>query len=70
MTPDQMRAARELLGLSAAAFANIADVSESTVVGFEGGADIPRPVIETMQVALESAGVAFREDGVRLKQAS
>lgn len=69
MTPDQMRAARELLGLSVFDFAKIADVSESTVTGFEDGAStISQSLVETMQVALESAGAAFTsEGGVRRK---
>lgn len=64
MTPDQMRAARELLGLSVCDFAKIADVSESTVITFEDGASpISQSLVDTMQVALESAGAAFTSDG-------
>lgn len=60
MTPDQSRAARQLLGLSQERLAEMSDLSLSTICDFESGArTISDSLVASIQVALESAGVEF-----------
>lgn len=74
-TPDQIRAARALLGLSQTQIADTAGVSSMTVKRAEGSGS-PYPAdkaIQAIQAALEAAGVEFIAEngggaGVRLKK--
>jgi transcriptional regulator with XRE-family HTH domain len=60
MKPQQCVAARELLGISPEILAGYAGVSESSIIGFEEmDSEIPRSIAESIQVALEYAGVEF-----------
>lgn len=75
MTSAESRAARNLLGLTQERLADMADLSLSTIQEFELGRPIHSGLIETIHVALESAGVEFVLEngggsGVRLKKPS
>lgn len=60
MSPDQCRAARALLGLDEAAFAQKAGVSIGAIAAFESGADLSDTGDpDAMQQTLEAAGVEF-----------
>ena len=72
----QIRAARNLLGLSSREFAAFAEVSWATVKRFEEVDGIPPSrsgTLERVKAALEAAGIEFLGDpihspGVRLKR--
>ena len=62
MTPAQCRAARGLLGWTAADLARAAGVSVIAIRGFESERPTPRRAeIAMMQRALQGAGIAFEE---------
>lgn len=73
-TAEQIRAARALLGWSAAELARRARVSATTIVRCERGPGIPRVQIGTLEKVrqtLEDAGVEFtggNGPGVRLRR--
>jgi len=63
----QIRAARALLGLSAADLAHLADVSWATIQRFESDDGIPANKAGTLQrvkEVLEAAGITFTGDPV------
>ena len=63
LTPEQAKAARQLLGWSLSDLAGHIGVSTTTVWVFESGK--PRPSVlnlDLVRIALESAGVIFVED--------
>jgi transcriptional regulator with XRE-family HTH domain len=69
----QCRMARAALGLSVRQLADLADVSNDTVVRFEGGQELKSRTIAAIRAALESAGVEFIAEngggaGVRLRK--
>lgn len=72
ITAAQCRAARGLLTLSRAQLAEMAEVSERTLVDFERGARAPiKSTLTAIRVAFEKAGVEFIPEngggpGVRL----
>lgn len=68
MTPGQARAARGLLGWSAADLAGRSGLDEGFVTRFEAGTGDPASgQIEALRSALMRAGIVFTEgDGVRL----
>lgn len=60
MKPQQCIAARELLGISPEILAGYAGVSVGMILGFEERqSETPRSIVESIQVALEYAGVEF-----------
>ena len=64
----QCRAARALLGWNQGDLEKAAEVSKKTIADFERDERIPYPrTLAAMQRALESAGVEFLPDGVKLK---
>lgn len=69
MTPDQCREARELLGLTRERLADLADLSEWTVVDFEAGRNVADCLADALEVTLLAAGVEFADGaGVRLRE--
>ena len=73
LTPEQCRAARGLLDWTQDELAAAAEVSRSTVRGFESGQrDMQRATMAAIRRALEGAGVSFQDadesggPGVRL----
>jgi DNA-binding transcriptional regulator YiaG len=70
MTPEQLKAAREQLGLSQVAFAKAFDVSLRAVGGWEQGVRngretaIPAPVAKLVEMALRHPNVRL-ELGIR-----
>ena len=73
LTPEQCRAARALLDWTQDELAAAAEVSRSTVRGFEAGQrDMQRATMAAIRRALEGAGVSFLDadgtsgPGVRL----
>ena len=74
ITPNQCKAARELLGWSRSGLARAASVGQTTVYTFQRGA-IPRSgwVLTVLRTALETAGVQFIAEngggaGVKLRK--
>jgi transcriptional regulator with XRE-family HTH domain len=64
LTPQQLRAARAMLGWSREDLAGKAGVSAGTVTGFELlGADSKISTLQKLRRALEAAGIEFIEDG-------
>ena len=59
LTPEQCRAARKLLGLSAEALARRANARPETVASFELGRLSTFPTRAKLRAALKSAGVVF-----------
>lgn len=74
LLPEQCRAARALLDWSQERLARLADVSRSTIRGFEGGHHDLHATTEAQIVkAFEAAGISLLPDGedgpgVRLKR--
>jgi DNA-binding XRE family transcriptional regulator len=74
ITPEQVMAARKLLGWSAFKLAVHAGVSEEAIMAFEACDPFAPPLnLDLLRSALESAGVIFVEEngegsGVRLKK--
>ena len=74
MTPEQLRAARALLGWSQDHLARVANVSKRTIAGYELGQTSPNPsTFVSLLWALEDGGVEFIAEngggaGVRLKR--
>ena len=75
LTPEQVKAARELLGWTRMRLAFRVGVSEKTVGAFESSEPWSRPLdLGLVRETLESAGVIFVEEngegaGVRLRKA-
>lgn len=70
MTPDQCRAARALLGWKRSDLAEKSEVSERSLVSFEGGkAKLLRANHRAVAVAFEAAGLEFIPGGVRSARA-
>lgn len=64
LTPEQLRAARQLLGWSRSVVAGRVGVSHSSVVVFETGARAPRVLdLAALRAILEAAGVVFEGNG-------
>jgi transcriptional regulator with XRE-family HTH domain len=64
MTPSQCRAARELLALTQAELAALADRGLSTVRDFETSRrEVPAETVQAIADALTRAGVEFIKDG-------
>jgi predicted transcriptional regulator len=64
LTPEQLRAARALVGWSREMLADKADVSAETVKRFEfRGSDPKLSTLNKWRRALEQAGVEFIDDG-------
>jgi transcriptional regulator with XRE-family HTH domain len=79
LTPEQVKAARELLGWTAAKLAGRVGVSEKTLLAFEAGEQAPprsTPLYpDWVRAKLESAGVEFIAEngegpGVRLRKSA
>jgi DNA-binding XRE family transcriptional regulator len=74
LTPEQMKAARQLLGWSQSDLAGHVGVNTKTVWVFEAGKPKPSVLdLDLVRTALESAGVIFVEEngegpGVRLRK--
>lgn len=73
MTPEQMREARLLLGLSQEQLGDMADLSASTVEDFELGGLVHFCLVDALQFALEAVGVEFIAEngggaGVRMRK--
>ncbi|MCY1126019.1 helix-turn-helix transcriptional regulator [Frigidibacter sp. RF13] len=74
MTPEQLRAARALLGWSQDYLASLAQVSKRTIAGYELGQTAPNPSTYVSLIwALEDGGVEFIAEngggpGVRLRK--
>ena len=64
--PEQIRAARALLGWSQAQLAAEAKLSKTGLANIENGADPKSSTLNRIEQALEKAGVRFTEHGVEL----
>ena len=71
LTPEQIRGARAMLGLSQAELANRAGISKTGLTNIERGASDPKAsTLKAIQRVLEQAGVEFTNGsrpGVRLR---
>jgi predicted transcriptional regulator len=64
ITPEQIRGARAMLGLTQAALAEAAGISTTGLNNIErGSADPKASTLRAVQTALEAAGVIFQGDG-------
>ena len=64
ITPEQIRGARAMLGMTQAALAEAAGISTTGLNNIErGSADPKASTLRAIQTALESAGVTFLADG-------
>jgi ribosome-binding protein aMBF1 (putative translation factor) len=71
LTGDQVREARQWLGLSMMTLANKSPVSETTIRNFEKGKHQPTPFkVLAIRRTLEGAGIEFddKSQGVRLRE--
>jgi transcriptional regulator with XRE-family HTH domain len=60
MSPEQLKAARELIGLSQLALAVQLEIGLRRVAQFEAGEPtLPEETLEALRLALEAAGVEF-----------
>ena len=67
LTPDQARAARQLLGLTQVRLSTLVGVSAATIGKIELGLAVKRNKLGLLKAGLEAAGVEFLDgDGVRL----
>jgi DNA-binding transcriptional regulator YiaG len=70
LTGEQCRVARRLLGRTVEQFARVAGISAKTLSLFEREQRTPQPeTLAAVVGALETAGVEFTDEGVRLKLA-
>jgi DNA-binding XRE family transcriptional regulator len=68
LTPDQIRAARAILGLNQAALAKLAGLSATALNSIEGGQSDPKmSTIEAIRRALEANGARFENGMVGLR---
>lgn len=66
LTPNQLRAARALVGWTRAELAKRSGVAAPTITGFElQGADSKVSTLHKLKRALETAGVVFLDDGAK-----
>ncbi len=64
LSPRQVKAGRALLGLTPAQLGSLAGVSARTIEDFESASSEPSALTRhAIKTALESAGVAFANDG-------
>jgi transcriptional regulator with XRE-family HTH domain len=73
MLPVQCKMARVALGLGVRETGALAGVSPNTIARLERGEDLKQSTVETIQRALEAAGVEFTngdQPGVRMKKGS
>lgn len=72
ITPEQIRGARAMLGLTQAELARRAGISTTGLNNIErGGVDPKASTLRAIQVALEAAGVAFDGDaGIYIRKIS
>jgi hypothetical protein len=71
MTGAQLRAARELIGLSPVALAVMIQFGERAVVDYEAGRPtLPKDSVDYLRRAFETSGVEFirKEPGARLRK--
>ena len=69
ITPDQCKAARDLLGWSRVKLARVAGVGQTTVYSFEGAAPKSGWILAVLRSTLEASGVEFDEmGGVRMRE--
>jgi len=69
ITPQQIRGARGMLGLTQAELAERCVMSKTGLNNIERGLSDPKvSTLAAIQRALEAAGVEFIERGVRLKE--
>ena len=67
MTPDQLKQARLLLGLTKRQVADMVDLSTSTIEDFEAGLPVNHSLVDAIHVALEVVGIEFREHNGRVE---
>jgi transcriptional regulator with XRE-family HTH domain len=68
ITPDQIRGARGMLGLSQAVLAGKAGISTTALNNIERGAADPKvSTLSAIQSALEQAGATFADGAVKLR---
>jgi ribosome-binding protein aMBF1 (putative translation factor) len=75
ITPEQVKAARQLLGWSVLKLASCVGVSESAVRLFESGVNLALLDLDAVRTVVEAAGVEFIAEngegpGVRLRKRS
>ncbi|MDX0487710.1 helix-turn-helix domain-containing protein [Sinorhizobium medicae] len=64
VTPEQIRGARAMLGMTQAELAKAAGISTTGLNNIErGSADPKASTLRSIQAALESSGVVFQADG-------
>lgn len=64
ITPQQIRGARAMLGLTQAALAEASGISATALNNIERGAADPKvSTLRAIQTALEAAGVQFLDEG-------
>ncbi|EHK76852.1 XRE family transcriptional regulator [Sinorhizobium meliloti CCNWSX0020] len=64
ITPEQIRGARAMLGMTQAELAKAAGISTTGLNNIErGSADPKASTLRSIQAALESSGVVFQADG-------
>jgi transcriptional regulator with XRE-family HTH domain len=69
VSPQQSRMARAALKIGVRELARLAKCSVSTVVRFEAGEELKERTIDSMQTALERAGIEFvGRRGVKLRE--
>jgi transcriptional regulator with XRE-family HTH domain len=69
VTPQQSRMARGALKIGVRELARLAKCSVSTVVRFEAGEELKERTVDSLQTALERAGVEFiGRRGVKLRE--
>jgi DNA-binding XRE family transcriptional regulator len=68
LTAAQIRGARAMLKLTQGEFAKLAEISKTNLNHIENGSDPRRSTLAAIQVAFESAGIEFLDNGgVRLR---
>lgn len=65
ITPAQSRAARVLLGITAAELATAAGIGSASVKRFESGMTVQAATISALVTALQAAGVTFLAEDQR-----
>ena len=67
MTPEQVKAARALLGLKQEDLADLAGLSRNNIAAYENGRGVSGVLYDKIFDALVDAGIEFLRGGVRVR---
>lgn len=67
LSPQQCRAARGVLHWTYIDTCKAAYIAQPTLMKFEAGGTVRRPIVARLRLAFESAGLTFTDEGLGLR---